>query len=129
MRPETWEPDISLTLEHPLRWKKPRTVSVTMLSRGEPFEFADRIFAVMACCQRHEFHVTAPVEAIAEYLATRTALDDSGRIDRMPQWYQVAESLLDMGAAAWPRGAWDRAHDNMPDPCKPLPNVHINEGS
>lgn len=117
-------------LDIPLRWRKPRKIFVNSMSdlfhRDVPFEFIDKVFAVMALCPQHTFQVlTKRPERMAEYLATRTAIDDSAKVDRMPQWYQVATAMLDDGAASMPRGAWDRAHDNMPNPSKPLPNVWL----
>lgn len=117
-------------LSIPLRWRKPRRVFVNSMSdlfhRDVPFEFIDKVFAVMALCPQHTFQVlTKRPERMAEYLATRTAIDDSMKVDRMPPWYQVATAMLDDGERSMPRGAWQRAHDNMPDPSKPLPNVWL----
>lgn len=114
----------------PLGWKKPRRVFVNSMSdlfhEAVPFAFVDQVFAVMALCPQHTFQIlTKRPERMAEYLATRTPIDRSSRVDRMPQWYQVATAMLDEGADSMPRGAWDRAHDHMPDPSLPLPNVWL----
>lgn len=60
-------------LEEPLHWKKPRRVFVT--SMGDlfhelvPFEFIDRVFAVMALAEEHTFQIlTKRPERMAEYL-------------------------------------------------------------
>lgn len=67
------------TLEHklsiPLRWKKPRMVFVNSMSDlfhpDVPFEFVDRVFAVMALSRQHTFQVlTKRPERMAEYLAS-----------------------------------------------------------
>jgi len=61
------------TLTQPLRWKKPRRVFVCSMTDlfGEfvPFDFIDRVFAVMALCPQHTFQVlTKRPERMAEYL-------------------------------------------------------------
>ena len=114
----------------PLSWRKPRRIFVNsesdLFHEDVPFEFVDRVWAVMALCPHHTFQVlTKRPERMAEYLASRTAVDDSMRVDRMPQWYQVATAMLDEGAESLPRGAWQRGHDRMPDPTQPLPNVWL----
>lgn len=60
-------------LEMPLRWKKPKRVFVNSMSdlfhRDVPFEFIDKVFAVMALCPQHTFQVlTKRPERMAEYL-------------------------------------------------------------
>ena len=57
----------------PLSWKKPRRVFVNSMSDlfhpDVPFEFVDRVFAVMALCPQHTFQVlTKRPERMAEYL-------------------------------------------------------------
>lgn len=57
----------------PLGWRKPRLVFVNSMSdlfhRDVPFEFIDRVFAVMALCPHHTFQVlTKRPERMAEYL-------------------------------------------------------------
>jgi protein gp37 len=64
--------DDALTV--PLRWKKPRKVFVSSMSdifhKDVPFEFVDRVFAVMALCPQHTFQVlTKRPERMAEYLS------------------------------------------------------------
>lgn len=63
-------------LTEPLHWKKPRMVFVNSMSdifhESVPFEFVDRVFAVMALCPRHTFQVlTKRPERMAEYAASR----------------------------------------------------------
>lgn len=60
-------------LDQPLRWRKPRRVFVNSMSdlfhESVPFEFIDRVFAVMALCPQHTFQVlTKRPERMAEYL-------------------------------------------------------------
>jgi len=59
-------------LTQPLRWKRPRMVFVCSMTDlfGEfvPFEFIDKVFAVMALCPQHRFQVlTKRPERMAEY--------------------------------------------------------------
>lgn len=59
-------------LAEPLGWKRPRTVFVNSMSdlfhEAVPFEFIDRVFAVMALCPQHTFLVlTKRPERMAEY--------------------------------------------------------------
>ncbi len=73
-------------LEVPLKWKKPRRIFVNSMSdlfhRDVPFEFIDRVFAVMALCPQHTFQVlTKRPERMAEYLATWPM--DSSQPDRI----------------------------------------------
>ena len=61
-------------LEMPLRWKRPRRVFVNSMSdlfhELIPFEFVDRVFAVMALAPQHTFQVlTKRPERMAEYLS------------------------------------------------------------
>ena len=61
----------SLTI--PMKWRKPRRIFVNSMSdlfhKDVPFEFIDRVFAVMALCPQHTFQVlTKRPERMAEYL-------------------------------------------------------------
>ena len=65
-------------LTEPLRWRKPRRVFVNSMSdlfhEAVPFEFIDRVWAVMALCPQHTFQVlTKRPERMAEYLNGRDA--------------------------------------------------------
>ncbi len=60
-------------LDDPLRWRKPRRVFVCSMSDlfhpKVPFEFIDRVFAVMALCPHHTFQVlTKRPERMADYV-------------------------------------------------------------
>lgn len=60
----------------PLKWRKPRRVFVDSMSdlfhEGVPFDFVDRVFAVMALCPQHTFQVlTKRPERMAEYVTSR----------------------------------------------------------
>lgn len=70
-------------LSEPLKWKKPRRVFVCSMSdlfhKDVPFDYIDRVFAVMALCPRHTFQVlTKRPERMAEYLE-RPWLEDGDR--------------------------------------------------
>lgn len=57
----------------PLHWKKPRRVFVNSMSdlfhENVPFDFIDKVFAVMALCPQHTFQVlTKRPERMSEYL-------------------------------------------------------------
>jgi protein gp37 len=59
-------------LDEPLHWRKPRRVFVNSMSdlfhEDVPFEFIDRVFAVMALCPHHVFQVlTKRPEIAAKY--------------------------------------------------------------
>lgn len=59
-------------LDVPLRWRNPRRVFVCSMSDlfhpDVPFEFIDKVFAVMALCPQHTFQVlTKRPERMAEY--------------------------------------------------------------
>lgn len=59
-------------LTDPLHWRKPRRVFVNSMSdlfhEAVPFEFIDRVFAVMALCPQHTFQIlTKRPERMAEY--------------------------------------------------------------
>ena len=59
-------------LQQPLHWRKPRTIFVCSMSdifhKDVPFEFIDKMFAVMAMCPQHKFLLfTKRWERAAEY--------------------------------------------------------------
>lgn len=60
-------------IEAPLRWRKPRMVFVNSMSdvfhEDVPFEFIDKVFAVMALCPQHTFQIlTKRAERMRDYL-------------------------------------------------------------
>lgn len=66
-----WNPDTGL--EKPLRWRKDRSVLVApdLFHKDVPFDFIDRVFAVMVMCPHHTFQVlTKRPERMAEYFAS-----------------------------------------------------------
>ncbi len=74
----------------PLAWKKPRMIFVNSMSdlfhESVPFEFVDRVFAVMALCPQHTFQIlTKRPERMAEYGSLRghTGVGKIGIIDEI----------------------------------------------
>lgn len=70
---KTWDDE----LQKPLHWKKPRMIFVNSMSdlfhKDVPFDFVDKVFAVMALCPQHTFQVlTKRAERMAEYMASRS---------------------------------------------------------
>jgi protein gp37 len=64
---------VESALTQPLHWKKPRRIFVCSMSDlfhpATPFEWIDKVFAVMALCPQHTFQVlTKRPERMAEYL-------------------------------------------------------------
>ncbi len=98
----------------PLGWKKPRRVFVNSMSdlfhKSVPFEFIDKVFAVMALCPQHTFQVlTKRPERMAEYLNT------GGGEGKTRDLQVIANTLLFTRPLGWERwlGVW------------PLPNVWL----
>jgi protein gp37 len=63
-------------LDKPLHWRKPRTIFVCSMSdlfhESVPFEWIDRIYAVMALCPQHTFLLlTKRVKRMAEYVQSK----------------------------------------------------------
>ena len=68
-------------LAEPLSWRKPARVFVNSMSdlfhEAVPFEFVDRVFAVMALCPQHTFQVlTKRPERMTEYLLASRPIGD-----------------------------------------------------
>ncbi len=64
-------------LDIPIRWQRPRKIFVDSMSDlfhpSVPFEFVDRVWAVMAIASRHTFQIlTKRPKRMAEYLRSRT---------------------------------------------------------
>jgi protein gp37 len=62
-------------LEKPLHWRKPRMIFVNSMSDlfhpKVPFDFVDKVFAIMTLCTQHTFQVlTKRPERMGEYLLT-----------------------------------------------------------
>lgn len=108
-------PDNILT--QPLRWKKPRTVFVNSMGdlfhEDVPYEWIDRVFAVMALCPQHTFQVlTKRADRMRDY-ASRTNDQWHGNSDLFAVRFNAAMD--------WNR-YWIDDIDDMP---WPLPNVWL----
>lgn len=103
-----WNSQIQLipsALAEPLSWRTPRRVFVDSMSdlfhEGVPFEFVDKVFAVMALTPQHTFQVlTKRTERMAEYLP--------GLGSRI---YRIVTGWLDDGERGFLGRQWDRVHD------------------
>lgn len=119
---------LEANLGQPLRRREPTTYFVN--SRSDlfhpdvPFEFIDRVFAVMALCPRHTFQVlTKRPERMAEYLsafacASNITTDDGEYVDD-PRGLEMIERIEWVGASMIENG--DEWHINS----WPLPNVWL----
>lgn len=90
----------------PFKWKKPRRIFVNSMSdtfhKEVPFEFIDKVFAVMALCPQHTFQVlTKRPGRMAEYFAAGSV---GHRI------YQQVGRWLDDGEDGLLGRSWDHAH-------------------
>jgi protein gp37 len=126
-----WTGEIRLheaELAVPLKWRRGRMIFVCSMSdlfhEKVPFEFVDKVFAVMALCPQHTFQVlTKRPERMAEYLrlcyiqATQGGRGILSRredevADRVvPAWFFIAD-------------CWSEDRP-LPDPMRPLPNVWL----
>lgn len=110
-------------LDQPLRWKRPRRVFVNSMSdlfhESVPFEFIDRVFAVMALADRHTFQVlTKRPERMEEYFRH----NPTGRMNKGTQ-ERVAAAAMEIASA---RG--ENVHDAYWDlwlEWWPLPNIWL----
>lgn len=105
-------------LDWPLRKKKPLRIFVNSMSdlfhRDVPFDFIDKVFAVMALCPQHTFQVlTKRPERMAEYTTC-------------PQ-LAIAEAAYKIGLWKGPTKGWENSQtcgDRWIPPW-PLPNVWL----
>lgn len=112
-------------LDIPLKWKKPRRIFVNSMSdlfhKGVPFEFVDKVFAVMALCPQHMFQVlTKRPERMAEYLRDRRCMMGF-KTDEC-----VTHEMIQIVANLHPVQLYKRFSYPMPsDVVWPLPNVWL----
>ena len=102
-------------LRLPMSWKKPRRVFVNSMSdlfhQDVPFEFIDRVFAIMALTPQHTYQVlTKRPERMQEYMGS----DAEERADA------VGEAIYAMSGKY---ASGDPADDDMVDLQWPIPNV------
>jgi protein gp37 len=94
-------------LDQPLRWRAPRKIFVNSMSdlfhEDVPFEFIDRVFAVMCLARHHTFQVlTKRPERMREYLSEPARLDC---IFDTEEWLNETGLLAATSEAATP-GTW-----------------------
>lgn len=99
----------------PLKWRKPRRIFVNSMSdlfhESVPFEFIDKVFAVMALCPQHTFQVlTKRPERMAEYTSGVGLV--GGPEGRRVRIFNAADGLT----------VSDLRYDDVP---WPLPNVWL----
>ena len=108
----------------PLRWKSPKRVFVNSLSdlfhEDVPFEFVDRVFAVMALSPQHVFQVlTKRPERMREYLTARRYHHES--LGHVPTWEWIVMAMSWASPSALATTEADlRVRRNWP-----LPNVWL----
>lgn len=112
-------------LEEPLHWKKPRRIFVNSMSdlfqEGVPFEFVDKVFAVMALSPQHTFQVlTKRAERMREYFESDGIAEAYYRGEACAEWlYSIGRgSNADIDAVC--------AIHNTPNGVHAFaPNVHL----
>ena len=116
-------------LDRPLRWKRPRHVFVNSMSdlfhKDVPFEFVDRVFAVMALARDHTFQVlTKRPDRMAAYFAGAEPAENDPDPTPRDRRFAVADALSERVGLDHPC----RGHvvDDLEDGTNwPLPNVWL----
>lgn len=111
-------------LSIPLKWRKPRRVFVNSMSdlfhRDVPFDFIDKVFAVMALCPQHTFQVlTKRPERMAEYL------NDRYRVGLIASAVAELAETLGHRYISWNESSMAIARLIIDGECWPLPNVWL----
>ena len=99
-----------------------------------PFQFIDKVFAVMALCPQHTFQIlTKRAGRMAEYLSTKDSPLDKDRWDIVAEWaVRIGKIVWDArgskienyyGSGGWKHGE-DISNRRVP-PGWPLPNVWL----
>ena len=106
-----WNGNIMLVdkvLDQPLRWQKPRRIFVNSMSdlfhEKVPFEFIDKVFAVMALAPRHTFQIltTRPARML-EYVSGMTGAEHVlNRVIRAGQAMKMPGGQHKPGGPTWP---------------------------
>lgn len=115
------------TLTQPLRWQRPRRIFVNSMSdmfhENVPFDWIDRIFAVMAAAPQHTFQVlTKRPERMREYFSDLQATADLHAPKTVDGRFSPAQVLnFRMLSRASQFGAFGRAFKAE----WPLPNVWL----
>lgn len=119
-----WKPEASL--ETPLKWRKVRHVEMVsdLFHKDVPFDFIDKVFAVMAMCPQHTFQVlTKRPDIMAEYLAgpnrrhhIACRARDMGLVDRI-------DLTTDIGEWPFPRVWLGTSVENQPTADERIPHL------
>lgn len=101
-------------LTKPLHWRKPRKIFVCSMGdlfhESVPFEWIDRVFAVMALCPQHQFMLlTKRAGRMREYITY--------------EFRQIDIEHRILTGYSSPSGK--PAYPEIPSDCWPLPNVHL----
>lgn len=116
----------------PLGWKKPARIFVNSMSdlfhKDVPFDFIDKVFAVMALCPQHTFQIlTKRADRMAKYFSFE---DDRGDVFSRISWQAglLAESVGrpdDFAGMPWPLpNVWLGASvENQPAANKRIPQL------
>lgn len=121
-------------LDQPLHWKKPRRIFTNSMSdlfhEDVPFEFIDKVFAVMACSWRHTFQVlTKRPGRMLEYMLRMADKPSDKLADAACDdcWEDESICALENFVNGWSR--WRGMSDSNPldgtVPRWPLPNVWL----
>lgn len=111
----------------PLHWKKPRMIFANSMSdlfhEAVPFEFIDKVFAVMALCPRHTMQIlTKRPERMAEYLSTPHWEIGTSPSAGIPQSFSRHDWIRTVAKYMSPEDRWE----HLPDVDEwPLPNVWL----
>jgi protein gp37 len=94
-------------LIQPLHWKKPRMIFVCSMAdlfhESVPFEWIDKVWAVMAMCPQHTFQVlTKRPERMAEYLSERARSCYVGAAKEMIEQRGRAAVAITATPVTWP---------------------------
>ncbi len=123
---------IEKNLEEPLRWRKPRRVFVDSMSdlfhEDVPFDFIDRVFAVMALCPQHTFQILTKRPArMGEYFNAPIPLSDRANNVAGMHPTRINGKLFTWGEPIrWGQRGWnDDPYDRRPWPGWPLKNVWL----
>lgn len=138
-----------VTLPHnltiPLGWKNPSMIFVNsesdLFHEDVPFEFIDKVCAVMALCPQHKFQMlTKRVERMAQYFDRFTGQEFDGTVGNPPtprfsaeymasRHYRIDQQIAELAWEAFPversRTAAHRLLDAKLDWKLPLPNVWL----
>jgi protein gp37 len=142
-----WNGKIRLAENHlldPIRWSKARRIFVNSMSdlfhEAVPFEYIDKVFAVMACTTRHTYQVlTKRPERMLEYfsrlrwnVALYDALDGGNTFDQQLRWHSDGHDFTGLPDQISPGDVYDEwkpnrgkgGYDNC-GPTWPLVNVWL----